>query len=54
MQKEQVLGLVRHALTVIGGAAIANGYIEDGIAQEIVGVVLTIVGIVWSITSKKK
>ncbi len=54
MQKEQLLGLVRHALTVIGGAAVAKGYIEDSIAQEIIGVVLTVIGIVWSVTSKKK
>ena len=54
MQKEQVLGLVRHALTVIGGAAVANGYLEESITQEIVGVVLTVVGIIWSITSKKE
>jgi len=52
--KDQVLGLVRHALTFVGGIIIAKGLIEEGMFQEILGGVMTLVGGVWSIASKKK
>jgi len=51
--KEQVLGLVRHALTFIGGIIVAKGVIEAGLTEEIIGGVMTLVGALWSVFSKK-
>lgn len=53
MSKEQVLGIVRHTLTTIGGILIANGLIDNGSVTEIVGSVITIIGVVWSVAAKK-
>ena len=37
MEKEQIYGLIRHALTVVGGALVAKGYIDADIVGEAVG-----------------
>lgn len=52
--KDQLLGLIRHALTFVGGALVAKGLVDDIAFQEILGAVMTLVGTVWSILSKKK
>ena len=51
--KDQILGLVRHALTFVGGIIVAKGLVDDVLFQEILGGILTIVGSVWSVVSKK-
>lgn len=53
MQKEQVLGFVRHALTFIGGILVAKGLASDGQVAEMVGSAITLVGVVWSVLAKK-
>lgn len=53
MNKEQVLGLLRHVLTFIGGAVIAKGLVDEGQTTELIGGVMTLVGTVWSILAKK-
>jgi hypothetical protein len=53
MKKDQVLGLVRHALTAIGGAIVAKGLLEGGLAEELIGAVMTIIGAAWSFAAKK-
>jgi hypothetical protein len=53
IDKEQVLGLVRHALTFIGGILIAKGLASDGQIGEMIGAAVTLVGTVWSVLSKK-
>ena len=53
MNQEQVLGLVRHALTFIGGLLITKGLVEEGIWSELSGAVMTLIGGVWSVLSKK-
>jgi hypothetical protein len=53
MNKEQVLGLLRHVLTFVGGIVIAKGLIDESLYTELVGGVATLVGTVWSIVSKK-
>ena len=51
--KDQVLGLVRHALTFVGGIIIAKGYIDEALTAELIGGVMTLVGAIWSVASKK-
>ncbi len=53
MNKEQVLGLLRHILTFAGGIVIAKGLVEESLYTELVGGVVALVGTVWSIVSKK-
>ena len=53
MNKEKVLGIVRHILTFAGGFAVAKGIVDAEYSEEIIGAVVTIVGAIWSIKSKK-
>lgn len=50
---EQVLGVVRHLLTVAAGIAITNGYLDSETAVQITGWLLAGAGILWSIISNK-
>jgi hypothetical protein len=54
MKKEQIEGVIRHALTTIGGVLVTKGLIDESILSEILGAALTISGIVWSIIEKNK
>jgi len=51
--KEQTLGLIRHALTFVGGILIAKGLITESVSFDIIGGVMTLVGSIWSVLSKK-
>jgi hypothetical protein len=53
MKKEQVLGLLRHSLTFIGGLLVAKGLVDDALVAELSGAILTLVGGAWSILVKK-
>jgi uncharacterized membrane protein YphA (DoxX/SURF4 family) len=53
MNKEQVLGLVRHILTFVGGILVAKGIATEAQSVELVGAVITAIGGIWSILSKK-
>lgn len=52
MTKDQVVGMVRHALTFGGGLLVALGYVEDQMWAEVSGAVITLVGAAWSIYDK--
>lgn len=54
MTQEQVFGIVRHAMTAIGGIFIAKGFIDESTIQELIGATLSLTGVIWSIVSKKK
>jgi hypothetical protein len=54
MTKEQIQGIVRHALTFVGGILIMKGLATDSTVQELIGASVTLVGGVWSIIAKKK
>jgi flagellar motor component MotA len=54
MNKEQIFGIIRHLLTSVGGVIITNGYMSDGMLTEITGSIIAIVGVIWSVLSKKK
>lgn len=51
---DKILGLVRHVLTFVGGIIVAKGLAEANITEEIIGGLMTVLGGVWSVVSKKK
>lgn len=52
MNKEKLEGLTRHIATFIGGVIVAKGWISEDIMTEVIGVAVSIFGIIWSIKSK--
>ena len=54
ISKEQLMGIVRHSLTFIGGILITKGLIDEGMLNELIGGVITLTGAIWSIVSKNK
>ena len=53
VQKEQIMGLVRHGLTFIGGILVAKGLASEGQIMDMVGMLMTFVGTLWSVLSNK-
>jgi hypothetical protein len=53
MNKEQVLGIIRHTLTFVGGILIIKGIATEAMTEEVIGAVITAIGTVWSIIKNK-
>lgn len=53
MNKEQVLGIIRHTLTFVGGILIIKGLSSEVVINETIGVVITAIGAIWSIVKNK-
>lgn len=53
LTQEQVLGIVRHALTFIGGIVVMKGLVDEATVTAIVGSAVTLTGAIWSIVAKK-
>lgn len=53
MNKDKVLGILRHVLTFGGGILVTKGIFDEALASEVVGSLLTLVGAVWSVVAKK-
>ncbi len=53
-QMSIVMGVLRHVITAAGGALVANGYVSQQDNTELVGAVLTILGVVASIAAKRR
>jgi hypothetical protein len=53
MNKETILGIVRHVLTFGGGFLVTKGLADAGEVTELVGAVAAILGVVWSILDKR-
>ena len=54
INRDKVLGIVRHSLTFVGGILIMKGYGDEAIWQEITGATITLIGSIWSVVSKTK
>lgn len=54
LTKEQLLGVLRHVLTFVGGVVVAKGYTDNTTVTEIIGAAMTLAGAVWSIVDKNK
>jgi len=53
LTKEQILGIVRHALTFIGGLVVMKGLVDETLVTELIGGAMTLTGAIWSIINKK-
>lgn len=53
MNKDMILGLIRHILTTAGGALVAKGVVDADEAGQIAGALATLVGVAWSIWQKR-
>lgn len=53
MNQDQILGLVRHLLTALGGLLVAKGYVDDTTMVTVVGALATIIGAGWSVYTKR-
>lgn len=54
LSKEQLLGIVRHGLTFVGGLLLMKGLVDEAMLSEISGAVITLTGTIWSIINKKQ
>jgi len=54
IMKEKTLGIIRHALTFLGGVLVTQGVIDDSLFAELFGAAMTIIGGVWSVIDKNK
>ena len=54
MNSTQVMGFVRHVLTFAGGWVVAQGWLDEGTMMELVGAVVTVVGVIWSFFAPEK
>ncbi len=52
VNKEQVMGLIRHGLTFVGGCLVANGILTDAMSADIVGACMALIGTIWSLLVK--
>jgi hypothetical protein len=53
LSKEQVLGIIRHTLTFVGGIVVMKGLVDDATVTEIIGGIMTLAGTIWSVVDKK-
>ncbi len=49
---EKTLGIIRHALTFIGGIFVTEGYVTESEMNLTAGAIVTLIGVIWSIISK--
>jgi len=50
---EQIMGIIRHGLTFVGGILVMKGLVDETTITEIVGGVMTLTGAIWSIVDKQ-
>jgi len=53
MNKQQVMGIVRHVLTFVGGILVLKGYTSDADYMAFSGLISTAIGSIWSIIDKE-
>lgn len=52
LTRDQLLGILRHTLTFVGGILIAKGLIDETAATEIIGGIVSLTGTIWSVLAK--
>jgi len=53
MNWEMISGVVRHAATFLAGIMVSSGLFDAGQTEAIVGVLMGMAGLAWSIIAKK-
>ena len=53
MLRPAILALVRQVLTVAGTALVARGYVQASDLEPVIGALLTIGSVVWSVADKR-
>ena len=53
MLKPAILALIRQILTVVGTALVAKGYVQASEVEPLIGAMLTIGSVIWSVTDKR-
>lgn len=48
MNQDQIMGILRHTLTIAGGFFVAKGLVDEGTLTEIVGGLMALIGTGWS------
>jgi len=51
---EKLSGVVRHLLSAIGGVVVYRGGVTQDEAELVIGGVMTVFAVVWSVYSKNK
>jgi len=54
MLKPAILALIRQILTVAGTALVAKGYVQTSDVKPVVGALLTIGAVIWSVADKRR
>ena len=54
MNKEQILGIIRHTLTFVGGILVIKGIATEAMTNEVIGAVMTAAGAIWSVIKNGK
>ena len=53
MLKPAILALIRQILTIVGTALVAKGYVEASEIEPLIGAMLTIGSVIWSVADKR-
>ena len=53
MLKPAILALMRQLLTVAGTALVAKGYVQASEVEPLIGAMLTIGSVIWSVADKR-
>lgn len=53
MLKPAILALIRQILTIAGTALVAKGFVHASDLEPVIGAMLTIGSVVWSISDKR-
>ena len=54
MNKDQILGILRHVLTAIGGALMVSGKADESMVAAGTGAIMTLAGLAWSVWEKSQ
>ncbi len=53
MLKPAILALIRQILTVAGTAMVARGFVQASDVEPVIGALLTIGSVIWSVADKR-
>ena len=54
MTQDEILGIIRHLLTALGGVLVTKGYVDGAGLDTIVGALVAVAGVAWSVYQKRQ